>query len=327
MLFRLMNYFRLVLLCTVVMLSACKNRKVTDDILSDQTASGTLTAEVYNDSARLLLTSNRINEALSAINKALTLDADNPELFVTLSDIYLGMNNPAKAKEALNKATDLDPLDPVPWFKQGYLHLVLQDHSLAREYLKKAAALRPVYPEASFHLGLSYLETGDTNQAVEAFQTAVLQDQQYRDAFIMLGSIMSERNPEVAAGYYQNAIRIDSTDTQVQYNLGMLYQESGDDARATDMYQRILAIDSSYFPASYNLGYIYLVKQENYREAIRFFDHTLRMNPSYVDAMYNRGLCYEILNEKARAQRDYQEALRLSPNYPRAVEGMNRLDD
>ncbi|HNS17968.1 MAG TPA: tetratricopeptide repeat protein [Bacteroidales bacterium] len=317
----------LALLLPLVVLSACHNRTPPDDIPHQATASVSLTAGSLNDSARLLLAEDRINEALSTISQALTLDPDNPGLFVTLSDIYLGMNNPVKAKDALNKATDLDPLHPVACFKMGYLHLVLQDHGLAREYFKKAAALRPVYPEACFHLGLSYLETGDTSLAIESFQKAVQQDQYYRDAYVMLGSLLAPKSTEIAAGYYQNAIRIDSTNTQVLYNLGMLMQESGNDQRAEEMYHRILALDSSYFLASYNLGYICLVRREDYRMAIHFFDLTLRMNPSYVDALYNRGLCHEILNEKVKARLDYQEALRLSPNYPRAVEGLNRLDE
>ncbi len=321
-----MKCYQLILLLPLVMLSACQNKTATDGVPDEKAAPGNQTAEFYNDSARLLLSENRINEALASISKALTLDPDNPLLFVTLSDIYLGMNNPSKAKDALNRATDLDPLNPVPCFKQGYLHLVLKDHALAREYFKKAAHLQPVYPEAYFHLGLSYLETGDTDLAVGAFQTATQQDQEYRDAYIMLGSLLAPTDPEIAAGYYQNALRIDSSDLQVLYNLGMLLQGSGNEMRAEELYRRILALDSSYFPAAYNLGYISLVKHESYHEAIRFFDLALRMNPSYVDAFYNRGLCYEILGDKAKAMSDYQEALHLSPNYPRAVEGMNRLD-
>jgi tetratricopeptide (TPR) repeat protein len=310
----------------LIVLSGCSNRPTTGDGYDEKGTAPSLNAEACNDSARILLESRRINEALSYINKALALDPANPDYFVTLSDIYLGMNNPVKAKDALNKASDLAPLDPVPSYKTGYLYLVLKDYPLAREYFRKAIGLQPVYPQSYFHLGISYLETGDTARAVESLQTAAQQDEGYLDAFVLLGSLFEPKDPGIAAAYYRNAIRIDSANVQLRYNLGMLLQETGNDSLAEDQYLRIMAIDSSFFPASYNLGYLHLVNREDYTGAIRYFDHTLRLNPSYVDALYNRGLCYEILGEKEKARSDYREALRILPNFERAVDGMNRLD-
>ncbi len=311
----------------MAVLSACTDRTSPGNPSGGRDTSPAGQASVYDDSAQFLLKSGRINEALGYVNKALTLEPANPEFFVTLSDIYLGMNNPEKAKDALNKASDLAPLDAVPNFKKGYLHLVLKDYTLAREYFKKAIGLQPVYPQSYFHLGITYLETGDTARAIQDLQTAAQQDEAYLDALILLGSLFEQRDPGVAAAYYRNAIRIDSANIQLRYNLGMLLQQTGNDSLAMDQYLRILAIDSSYFPASYNLGYLCLVNRGDYARAIRYFDHSLRMNPSYVDALYNRGLCFEILGDKERARSDYREALRILPNFERAVEGMNRLDE
>ena len=322
-----MKPFRLLLLLPFILLSGCKNGTTSGDIPGEKHVSAARKAEIYGDSARILLQENRINEALGYVNKALALDPVNPDFFVTLSDIYLGMNNPAKAKDALNKASGLAPLDPLPCFKKGYLYLLLKDHSLAREYFKKAISLQPFYPESYFHLGISFLETGDTSLAIQSLQTAAQQDENYGDALIILGSLFARRDPEIAAAYYRNAVRLDTHDVQLRYNLGMLYQEAGKDSLAEDQYLRILSIDSSYFLASYNLGYIHLVKKEDYSGALRFFDHTLRMNPSYVDALYNRGLCFEILGDREKARSSYREALGLLPNFDRAVEGMNRLDE
>ncbi len=314
------------LLSLLILVSACRNRPAPADVTDRHGPESSPDAIACNDSARVLLESRRINEALSFVNRALALDPANPAYFVTLSDIYLGMNNPLKAKEALNRATDLAPLDPVPCFKTGYLYLVLNEHALAREYFKRAIELQPVYPQSYFHLGISFLETGDTARAIQSLQTAAQQDERYLDALVILGSLFETRDPGVATAYYLNVLRIDSANVQIRYNLGMLLQQAGNSAMAEDQYLKILSIDSSYFPASYNLGYLFLVSREDYTGAIRYFDHTLRLNPSYVDALYNRGLCYEILGEKDKARRDYREALRVLPNFERAVDGMNRLD-
>jgi len=314
-------------LLLLILVSACRNRTAPADMPGRDDPASSPDAIACNDSARIMLESRRINEALGYINKALALDPANAAYFVTLSDIYLGMNNPVKAKEALNKASDLAPLDPVPSFKTGYLYLVLKEHALAREYFNRAIGLQPVYPQSYFHLGISYLETGDTVRAIQSLQTAAQQDERFLDAFVILGSLFESRDPGIAAAYYHNALRIDSANVQLRYNLGMILQQSGNDSLAEYQYLKILSIDSSYFPASYNLGYLHLVSREDYSGAIRYFDHTLQLNPSYVDALYNRGLCYEILGEKQKARNDYREALRILPNFERAVDGMNRLDN
>lgn len=315
------------LLFLLIVMSACRNSRAPSDVPGQQDHASSPDAVSFSDSALIMLEARRINEALSFVNKALTIDPANPAYFVILSDIYLGMNNPVKAKEALNKASDLAPLDPVPAFKTGYLHLVLKQHALAREYFKRAIGLQPDYPQSYFHLGISYLETGDTAQAIQSLQTAAQQDEGYLDAFVILGTLFESRDPAIAAAYYRNALRIDSANVQLLYNLGMLLQQTGNNSLAEEQYLKIMAVDSSYFPASYNLGYLHLVSREDYTGAIRYFDHTLRLNPSYVDALYNRGLCYEILGEKEKARSDYREALRILPNFERAVDGMNRLDE
>jgi tetratricopeptide (TPR) repeat protein len=176
-------------------------------------------------------------------------------------------------------------------------------------------------------LGISYLETGDTAEAIRNFQRAAQQDQGFTAAFIELGSLLQQNDPGLAASYLENAIAADSSNLQVMYNLGLLYQQLLDTAKAEAIYKSILASDSSFFLASYNLGYLYLMYGDDLQQAITFFDHTLRMNPGYVDALYNRGLCFEILGNYGKARLDYTEALRRMPDYSRAIEGMNRLDE
>jgi tetratricopeptide (TPR) repeat protein len=295
--------------------------------ISSRISADSLNASLFNQRAQIYLEKDMINQALADINRALALEPSSPEAFITLSRIYLAMGSPDKAKEALNKATDLAPESADPWFYLGYLHLVLRDYELAREFLNKALLLQPDYPKAYFHLGLSFLETGDTTEAIRNFQWATQQDQRFTEAYIELGTLLYVSNPSLAAGYLENAIALDSSDLYVMVNLGLLYQQMPDTLKAQKMYQRILDRDSSFFLASYNLGYICLMYKDDLPGAIGHFDHTIRMNPTYVDAWYNRGLCYELLGQPENARANYQEAIRLMPDYPRAIEGLNRLDE
>jgi len=70
-----------------------------------------------------------------------------------------------------------------------------------------------------------------------------------------------------------------------------------------------------------------LVELANPEDAKEFFSQAVTLDSTYVEAVYNLGRTYEELQEYKNARKYYKESLRLLPNYPLAVQGMNRLDD
>ena len=52
-----------------------------------------------------------------------------------------------------------------------------------------------------------------------------------------------------------------------------------------------------------------------YRLAIKDFDEALRLDPNYAYAYNNRGVAYDNLGEHRRAIQDYDQALRFDPGY------------
>ena len=52
-----------------------------------------------------------------------------------------------------------------------------------------------------------------------------------------------------------------------------------------------------------------------HEKAVADYDEALRLRPDYTDASYNRGNAYSRIGEHEKALADYNEALRLKPDY------------
>jgi tetratricopeptide (TPR) repeat protein len=57
------------------------------------------------------------------------------------------------------------------------------------------------------------------------------------------------------------------------------------------------------------------LKRQEYGQAIRDYDDSIRLNPSYSKALNDRGVAYTRMQELDRAIGDFDEAIQLSPDY------------
>ena len=281
---------------------------------------------LLNERAKLYLALKEINQALNDINKALQIDPKKADYFITLSDIYLLMGQPQNCEEALQKAVSVDPGNLNANLKLANLYLIVKDYKKVDQYVKEVLTLDKTNAPARFTRAMALLETGDTAHAVGDLMDAVRMNQAYFDAYLLLGELFATRKDPLAAGYFNNALRIRPGSKEALYNLGMFYQESRQYARAIGTYQVLSKVDTTFRDAPYNIGYINLVYLQNFRQAIEYFTKAIARDPKYAEAWYNRGLSYEQLKDYQKAYDDYQKTLKLKVNYDKAISGLNRLD-
>lgn len=283
-------------------------------------------AALYDQRAQIYLESKDPGKALSDINKAIELDAKNPAWYRTLSDVYFSMGKAQKCREALNKALTMNEDDTEALLKLAELDFYFKDYEKCFEETNRALKIDEMLPRAYFIKGMAYREMGDTAKAVKNLQIAVEKDQQYFDAYMQLGLIFSTKHNPLAADYFRNALNVNPKSIEAYYGLGMYYQSVGEFNKAIESYSSILKIDPKYKYAHFNLGYIHLVYLKVYDVAIRHFTDAITADPNYAEAYYNRGYSYELRGDVNNARTDYKQAMKIKPNYTKAVEGMNRLD-
>ena len=62
-------------------------------------------------------------------------------------------------------------------------------------------------------------------------------------------------------------------------------------------------------------------------KSVEYFTKAILIDPDYFEAWYNRGYANELLGSFDKAKADYKQALSIEVNYPKAVDGLNRLDE
>ncbi|MFH1121036.1 MAG: tetratricopeptide repeat protein [Bacteroidota bacterium] len=276
--------------------------------------------------ARFYIKMEKFNEALQDVNKALTIDDQNAEVYKTLSDVYLYSGKTQRAFDALKKAGTIEPSDARIDVMTAKLFLTMGDYKQTFNYLRFALQKDPDNADAFFISGLANEEMGDTTKAISNYQMAVARDQKHYDALKQLGILFSIRKDRMAVDYLRNAAQLRPEQPEPLYILGMHYQENGEPDKSLSVYNEILQIDSSFKLAWYNKGYVQMVYKHEYLKAVESFSKALSLDEGYSEAMFNRGYAYELLGDKNNARKNYQQVLRLKVNDEKAIQGLNRLD-
>lgn len=297
------------------------------DVLNKQIQSDSLNAEFFHERAMFYYDNEEFNEALKDIYTALEIDSTYAEYYVTLADVYLGMGKMQVCIESLDKALELDAENIRAYIKLAEINIVFHKYKEALENIDKALKIDELEAKAYFLRGVVLIENNDTIRGIRNFQKAIDVDQDYFDAHLQLGMLYADKKNKLAVDYFNNALNIDPNNREVSYYLALFYQETGKYEMATQIYNSILDREPDFYFALYNMGYMNLVYLQEFEVAIDYFNQTIDIEPEYADAYYNRGFAYELLLDVDNSRKDYEKTLELSPNYEKAIDGLNRIDE
>jgi tetratricopeptide (TPR) repeat protein len=284
-------------------------------------------AGLFNERAALYSEKENYHEALKDALTSVEIDSTRSDFFVTLADAYLGLGKLQPSLQSLDKAIALDPKNKKAILKQAEIYIIFRDYKKAMDYIDNVIKLDELEPKAYFLRGVVFLENKDTSRSIRNFQKAIDVNQDYFDAHLQLGMIYAQKKNKLAVDYFNNALNIKPDNADVSYYLAMYYQETGGYDEAIKIYEGLLLKDPEFYYALYNIGYINLVYLRDYPKAVEFFTKVIELKPDYTDAWYNRGFAWEMQKNVENSQQDYKKALELTPNYQKAIDGLNRIDD
>ena len=294
-------------------------------------------------------------EAEADYRKAIAVAPSDPIGYCGVGNLFFTSGKLADAEKFYEQTLDRDPnyVDAM----QGLMAVAMQqkqeDKALARvdEQIRRAPRNSAYYTLR----GTLLLAKGDTDGAIDAFTRSTQLNKNDVDAFALLGQAYSMKGsvPQAIAAY-QRSVENNPNDARSYVLLGSLEYGQKNYKRAHDMYEKALGVEHDYPLAANNLAYIMLERDENldvaaslaqvarrgmpeeptsadtlgwayykkgaYSLAIDLFQDALRTSPNNATYHYHLAMALQQIHRWDQARQEFQKALELNPDDPRAEE-------
>ena len=144
------------------------------------------------------------------------------------------------------------------------------------------------------------------------------------EASLLIANILAEDFDKKAIHYYDQVLEINDDHIPALYGKGLFYQNHQMYSEAVDLYHRIKIVDAFNVNANFNLGFIFM-ELSDYNNAINYFTDVIVSEKDYYKAYFARGICYEKKGNIVHAEKDYNKALEIYPNYLDAQQRLDKL--
>ncbi len=281
-------------------------------------------ADAYFQRSQAYVAINYLPHAIADLHRAMNADSTQMHFYISLADLFEKMNDVPRSIATVKKALELQPENLELLILSGKYKFYLQLYRESLLELDKALAQSLFNPKVYFLKGMIHKEVGDTVKAITAFQTTVEQNPLHYEGYVQLGLLYGAKKDNLAARYFQNAVKVDSSRSEAWYSLARYQQDNQDFETAKRTYRKLVLIDRQDERVHYNLGFIYF-QQDSLRKADNKFNIAIQVAPNYTDAFYMRGLIAEVIEDKPNARYYYEQALSLEPEHDLANQGMKRI--
>lgn len=262
-------------------------------------------------------------KALLDILKAIQINSSNPTYYLLAGDVYIAMNQGKEAMNVISEAINNIPKNEDLYTRAIEYNIYMKNEQAAMNFTNDLLRINQNNADAYFFKGLIHKKTNKA-KAISSFQTCVEQDPTYYNAYMQLGTLLSEDKNDLALKYFENAFKLDTNSREALYGKAYHYQNKQQYNDAKAAYKRMIIKDKKDFQAFYNIGHCFLA-QDSLMKAEKHFDVALGLKPDYVDAIFMLGQIAARKGDKKAAKVHYQNALKLLPNNATIEEALKEV--
>lgn len=296
------------------------------DKLDRQIAENPNDHTLYFNRAQIYFKNEGYDEAIQDMAYAMQLDSTNIEYHHFLTDVYLQYPKSYQALLTMQRVVALHPQDVPSLQKLSHLHIIVQQYQEAMNTLDQALKVDPQNASTYFLRGLTLQEIGKEEEAIKAYRFSTELDADMIDAWIILGQLYQKRADPTAIQFFENAVRVDTTNIFALHTKANYLQQIGATQKAINEYRKIILLDPGYSDAHFNTGLAYL-ELDSTRLAYKSFDFVVKTEPTNSQAYYYRGLTGELIGKLTRAKQDFEQTLNLDPSFQPAQESLKRVNN
>jgi len=147
--------------------------------------------------------------------------------------------------------------------------------------------------------------------------------------YLSYGSVFFQRGyMEQAAASFQIALRVDPQSAEALYGIGSVYLNQQKTAEARESFERALKLRASYpdtLANSWNNLGLLAAREGHTDEAIRDFQEALKLSPDHIIALINLGSAYRQQKGWDDARKTYERALEVNANDAEANYGLGMV--
>lgn len=222
--------------------------------------------------------------AIKYLKKAIEIDPKLISAYYFLSNVYKHQKNDILALDILKKCKKLNPDSSHSYIIIAYHYKAINDNEKALKEYNQAISVQPNNTYAYIQRALFYLKTGKENDA-------------FND--------------------YNKAISINPKDEDIYYHRGNAYFDLGKYEKAFNDHKKAVQLDSTITIYGWDSKARELRMNNQNKEAIRFFNMAIQLNPKDPFNYNERGDIYFELKFIEKAFQDYNMAIKRAPKNSR----------
>jgi len=268
--------------------------------------------EIGRERAATLYRLERFQESVDAYKTLLKSHPDQNGIRVALASAYQAAGDNDRALAGYTEVTRRDPTSMIAWWNRAEILAATGKTKEALKSYDRAVLLDPANAELVAGRGLTRYDAGDTGQALADLNAAIKIDPKSAMALAYRGHVLSgEGQHEKAISDYDASIAIDPANAFALVSRAESQFELGKNDRALrDLAEAIkIAPQSGLYRFQ---GQIYATLGDHI-SATEAFDQAIKLDPQDAQALLRRSRSKLELGDKAGADLDRAQALKLNP--------------
>jgi len=270
---------------------------------------------------------SKFDESAESYQKAYEAAPDEVAYLTAWAEALVAAGQRDQAKRLLSSKMNYFDQSAAIRIAAGHLHAIDGEHDQAINCFREASLLSPEDHALAEELAMALFASGRNKEAVVALEP-LLEEPEMKDRVdlrvVLARAYQRLGRNDAARKTYLELTRLEPTEASHWIRLGEMAWEADQHRDAISAARRAMRVDPQDH-RGYMLAGLVLKEQEQWDQAVRYFDRAAELSPNAAAPLILRGISLQNAGKPAAAAEAYREALRRQPDDRRAAQLLQSL--